>query len=154
PGLLDGRAEGIVLRDFPDVDLAESLFLLLDLETAAPEVLSTALERLDLPAARREQVIPLLEARLRAGADGARPDRSGRDVSIERYARRLIQVEATVGKSFAEFAAFDLSLDDETRTAIDDVRHAIETADPTVAQLKCVGTLVKLEPNPRLIETL
>src|SRR5207237_9244063 len=49
PGLLDGRADGAVLRDFPDLDLAESLSLLLDLETAAPEVLTPALERLELP---------------------------------------------------------------------------------------------------------
>jgi hypothetical protein len=33
PGLLDGRDEGKVLRDFPDMDLAESICLLLDLET-------------------------------------------------------------------------------------------------------------------------
>ena len=47
PGLLDGRDDGKVLRDFPDMDLAESICLLLDLETAAPEVLSAALNRLD-----------------------------------------------------------------------------------------------------------
>ena len=33
------RADGAVLRDFPNVDLAESLCLLMDLETAAPELL-------------------------------------------------------------------------------------------------------------------
>ena len=43
PGLLDGRIDATVLQDFPDVDLAESLCLLLDLETAAPEVVTTAL---------------------------------------------------------------------------------------------------------------
>ena len=37
PGLLDGKIDGTVLKDFPDIDLAESLCLLLDLETAAPE---------------------------------------------------------------------------------------------------------------------
>ena len=70
PGLLDGRADGNVLRDFPDVDLAESLCLLLELETAAPEVLTAALNRLDLPAERRETVVPLIDAKLRAGRDG------------------------------------------------------------------------------------
>ena len=43
PGLLDGKIDGAVLKDFPDVDLAESLCLLLDLETAAPEVVSESL---------------------------------------------------------------------------------------------------------------
>ena len=38
---------------FPNVDLAESLCLLMDLETAAPELLTTALDRLELPAERR-----------------------------------------------------------------------------------------------------
>jgi hypothetical protein len=166
PGLLDGRAEGMVLRDFPDVDLAESLFLLLDLETAAPEVLSAALERLDLPAARREQVIPLLETRLRSGA-GAKAGRgpascrrdaesepARRDAGIERYARKLIQIHAEAGKSFADFAAFDLSLDDPTQAAIAGIRTAVEAADPTVAQLQCVGAIVRLESNPLVIESL
>ena len=45
PGLLDGRVEGEVLKDFPDLDLADSLCLLLDLETAAPRVVTTALSR-------------------------------------------------------------------------------------------------------------
>jgi hypothetical protein len=48
PALLDGKVDGAILRDFPDVELADSLCLLLDLETAAPEVLATALERLEL----------------------------------------------------------------------------------------------------------
>ncbi|HEX7138837.1 MAG TPA: hypothetical protein VF219_13350, partial [Vicinamibacterales bacterium] len=56
PGLLDGRAAGAVLRDFPDSDLAESLCLLLELETAAPEVVTAALQRLDLPAERSQAI--------------------------------------------------------------------------------------------------
>src|SRR4051794_1919132 len=43
PGLLDGKVDGAVLRDFPDLDLADALCLLLDLETAAPEVIAAAL---------------------------------------------------------------------------------------------------------------
>ena len=74
PGLLDGRADGAVLRDFPNVDLAESLCLLMDLETAAPELLTTALDRLELPAERRQAVAPLMEARLRGGDAAAAAD--------------------------------------------------------------------------------
>src|SRR5438552_2973158 len=66
PGLLDGRPEGSVLRDFPDVDLAESLCLLLELETAAPELLTAALDRLDLPAERRETMGGLIDAQLKS----------------------------------------------------------------------------------------
>ena len=72
PGLLDGRADGNVLRDFPDVDLAESLCLLLELETAAPEVLTAALNRLDLPAERRETVVPLIDESCAPGNRRAR----------------------------------------------------------------------------------
>ena len=35
PGLLDGDANGRVLRDFPDMDLAESICLLLDRDRRA-----------------------------------------------------------------------------------------------------------------------
>src|SRR5207302_5374747 len=45
PDLLDGRRDGeVVLGEFPDVDLADALCLLLDLEAAAPELLPVALE--------------------------------------------------------------------------------------------------------------
>ena len=62
-----------VLHDFPDVDLAESLCLLLDLETAAPEVVTTALARLDLPAERHAAVLPLVQSRV--DARSAAPNR-------------------------------------------------------------------------------
>ena len=65
-----------MLRDFPNVDLAESLCLLMDLETAAPEVLTTAMDRLELTPERRELVAPMMEARLRERCDARRPDRT------------------------------------------------------------------------------
>src|SRR5205823_336222 len=150
PGLLDGRADGAVLRDFPDLDLAESLFLLLDLETAAPEVLTTALDRLDLPAERRESVVPLLEQRLRTGESPARATEGG----IDRYARKLIRVDAAVGKNFAEFAAFDLSMDEHAAATLADVRSAMGATDIALAQLRCLWSLVRIEPNPTVVETL
>ena len=107
PGLLDGRVDGTILRDFPDIDLAESLCLLLDLETAAPELLTTALSRLDLPAERHAAMVPLLDARLKEREAAG----SGRQTTLTRHARDLVRVDAEQGKSFADFAAFDLSLD-------------------------------------------
>ena len=82
PGLLDGRDEGKVLRDFPDMDLAESICLLLDLETAAPEVLSAALNRLDLTPDRRAAIEPLIDERLRAQRGGQASSISVRRASI------------------------------------------------------------------------
>jgi hypothetical protein len=150
PGLLDGRADGDVLRDFPDIDLAESLFLLLDLETAAPEMLTTALNRLDLPTERRESVVPLLEKRLRGEAPASGASESG----IDRYARKLIRVEPTSAKNFAEFAAFDLSMDDHATAALASVRGAMSTTDVVIAQLRCLSSLVRIEPNPTITEAL
>ena len=88
PGLLDGKIDGNVLKDFPDVDLAESLCLLLDLETAAPEVVTTALERLDLSAERHAAVLPLVQSHVdaRAGSQGAgcRPRRARTEADAHR----------------------------------------------------------------------
>ncbi len=152
PGLLDGRAHGAVLRDFPDPDLAESLCLLLELETAAPEVVATALNRLDLDAGRRHTVASLIDERLRTGTPAtAAAETSGQ--SVERFARKLIRVDATQGKDFAEFAAFDLSIDEHTATAIVDVRKSIAATDTTLAQLDCLWRLVRLEPNPGTVAT-
>jgi hypothetical protein len=152
PGLLDGRADGNVLRDFPDVDLAESLCLLLELETAAPEVLTAALNRLDLPAERRETVVPLIDARLRAGHAGDSPlNGRGKDAGLDRLARRLIQIEAAPGKNFTEFAAFDLSIDDHVASALAGVRDSIGATDLPISELQCLRSLVRLEPNVSVV---
>ena len=150
PGLLDGRADGAVLRDFPDPDLAESLCLLLELETAAPEVVAAALHRLDIPVERRQAVAALVDERLHSGTATTA---GGADESVARFARRLVQVEATPGKCFAEFAAFDLSIDDRTTAAIADAREVIGATDTALAQLDCLRRLVRLEPNPGLVTT-
>jgi len=151
PGLLDGRADGAVLRDFPDPDLAESLCLLMELETAAPEVIAAALDRLDLPADRRQTVASLVDERLRAGPGTTSGVAGAPQQSVDRYARRLVRVDATPGKSFAEFAAFDLSIDEQTTGTIGDIRQAIGATDPTLVQLECLWRLVRLEPHPGLV---
>jgi len=150
PGLLDGGADGAVLRDFPNVDLAESLCLLMDLETAAPELLTTALDRLDLPADRRQEVAPLMEARLRGADTAAASGASAPDTGIDRHVSRLIRVTPSAGKSFSDFAAFDLSIDDQTTAALGRIQESIATTDLPVAQLHFLLHLVRLEPNPAL----
>lgn len=149
PGLLDGRADGQVLHDFPDMDLAESICLLLDLETAAPEVLSAALDRLDLTTDRRSALVPLIEQRMRQtqGA-GETPGAAG----IERYVRELIRVDAKGGTDFSAFAAFDLSMDAHAEAALADVRDGIGATDILTRQLLCVSQLVRLERNPTLVD--
>ena len=153
PGCSTAAPTARCCATFPNVDLAESLCLLMDLETAAPELLTTALDRLDLPAERREVVAPMMEARLREGASAEAPDRDGRDPDIDRHARRLIRSTAAAGKSFAEFAAFDLSIDDQTTAALDAVRDG-DRHDRRAGRRSSGSccNLVRLEPNPAIVE--
>ena len=154
PGLLDSRADGSVLRDFPDLELADSLCLLLDLEAAAPEVLATALNRLDLSPERREAVVPLIDERVRARQTGSTPDgRSAQESSLERYARELIRVEAKSGKDFSDFTAFDFSMDDHATASVTVIRDGIGETDALAVRLRCVWQLVRLEPNPTIVES-
>jgi hypothetical protein len=153
PGLLDGRADGTVLCDFPDVDLADSLCLLLELETAAPEVLTAALNRLDLPPERREVVIPLIDARLGIGAGGAIPAESSKERHIDRLALRLVKIDVAADKDFSEFSAFDLSIDDQAAAALVAAREAIDATDLPTTQLGFLWHLSRLEPNRTVVET-
>ena len=118
PGLLDGDANGKVLRDFPDMDLAESICLLLDLETAAPEVLSAALNRLDVSTERRAALVPLIEERMRTTRGGGTNDISLGSSGVERHARELIRIDTNRETDFSEFAAFDLSMDAQAELAV------------------------------------
>jgi hypothetical protein len=147
PGLLDGKIDGNVLKDFPDVDLAESLCLLLDLETAAPEVVTTALERLDLTAERHAAVLPLVQSRV-----DARTATKQQDAGLDAHARKLTRIDRDKARSFAEFASFDLALDPATVVALDMIRDAIGSSDVLVTQIDCLIKLVRLEPNPELVQ--
>jgi hypothetical protein len=147
PGLLDGKIDGNVLRDFPDVDLAESLCLLLDLETAAPEVVTTALERLDLAPDRHASVLPLVQERV-----NERGGNKATDSGLDAHARKLTRIDRDNARSFAEFAAFDLALDAGTQTTLESIKSAIATSDVLVVQIDCLIKLVRIEPNPELVQ--
>jgi hypothetical protein len=152
PGLLDCRAgSAAVLTELPDVDLAEALCLLLDLETAAPELLPTAINRLDLPLDRRSRVLPLIKARLAAGPlERTSEGRVHGDLS--HYAEALVRINSPGGTSFAEFAAFDLSMSPPTIEALAILRTDITAIDPLAARLSCLVSLARLEPNPALVD--
>jgi hypothetical protein len=147
PGLLDGRVDGTILRDFPDIDLAESLCLLLDLETAAPELLTTALSRLELPEDRQAAMMPLLDARLKEREEAAAAA-TDRQTTLTRHARELVRVDAGREKQFGDFTAFDLSLDSPAISTLRHIRSAVPASDVIGEQLTCLWHLVCLEPNP------
>ena len=110
PGLLDGEPDGAVLQDFPDVDLADALSLLLDVETAAPELLASALDRLEMTSDRREAMATLLEERVRTRLAESSSGQGG-DSALDERTRQLIRVSAGEGKTFEEFGAYDLAID-------------------------------------------
>lgn len=154
PALLDGRAEGELLRELPDVDLAEALSLLVDVETAAPELLATALDRLGLSSERREALAPLLEEDIREQHAKAvsRTPHNNKSALWERT-QQLIRV-ANGDSAFDGFAAFDLSIDAAAEDAIARTVGQIGGTNLVDARLICVAQLVALNPNPEAVEGL
>jgi hypothetical protein len=148
PGLLDGRLDGAVLKDFPDLELADSLCLLLDLEAAAPEVVTAALTRLELPAERQATMLPLLESRVQNKVAGTAPAEN----AVDSHARRLVKIDRERAKSVAEFAAFDLAVDADTRAHLTHMCQGIDLDDSSAAQLGCLWSLTRLEPNPEAVD--
>jgi hypothetical protein len=144
PGLVDGRPEGDLLRDFPDVDLADALSLLLDVETAAPDLLHTALDRLQLPADRYGAIAPLLEQRIRA--HDAERSHLHQDGALRERTEQLIRVVAG-DVSFRDFAAYDLSTDAATEALLAGTNTAIRDTNLADAQLTCVSQLIALSPH-------
>src|SRR4030095_1106651 len=98
-------------------------------ETAAPEVLSAALNRLDLTTDRRAALVPLIEERMNRKRSDDADDVSLSSSGVERHARQLIRVDAAREADFSEFAAFDLSMDAHAEAAIADVRDGISATD-------------------------
>jgi hypothetical protein len=155
PDLLDGRLDGeVVLSEFPDVDLADALCLLLDLEAAAPELLPVALDRLRLAPERRTAVVPLIRAKLDGHVSSNEAAERWSAAGLDRHAGALTRVEAGVAKNFSEFAAFDLSLNDQAISTLATVREAVVRADRLDAQLRCALGLARIEPNPAVVASI
>jgi HEAT repeats len=152
PGLLDGQVEGRILQDFPDAELADALSLLLDLETAVPEVLTVALTRIEIPDERRKTVLPMMRDRLERSNSAQPVEAQAR--ALDRYARQLIQVAAGQPTDFAEFAAFDTSLDGAAVTEIARIREVTAATAGPDTQVGCLCGLIRLEASPERVDTL
>ena len=154
PGLIEGRLDGGVLRHFPDVDLADSLALLLDQQVAAPGLLLLALDRVELAEERRRRVEPLLHERL-AARDATREARPG---AVEGHCGDHIRIDLSSAKEFRDFTTFDLAMDAATDQALDEARRAVADTDLRQARLGCLMGLIQLEANPetavRLLEKM
>jgi hypothetical protein len=153
PGLLDATMDGALLASFPDIQLADALCLLLDLEAAAPAMLTTAIERLGLTTERRETLEPLLRERMRSsGAAGDDADPS-HDRAIDRFAKKLIELDPDKVRNYDEYAAFDLAVTDQTRDTLTGIVAGIAATDSSDARLETLVRLIRLEPIPSLVTT-
>lgn len=150
PGLLEGRLDGAVLRQLPDVDLADAIALLLDVQVAAPELMAMAVERLELPEARQARIQPLIEEHLRT----RQADEQAAPGAIDGFADGQIQVDLSRSKEFRDFSAFDLAIDDGTEQALAETRAIIGSSDPARQRLQCLLDLLRLEANPETAEPL
>ena len=92
-------------------------------------------------------MVPLLDARLKEREAAG----SGRQTTLTRHARDLVRVDAEQGKSFADFAAFDLSLDQAAAGVLKHIRSAVPATDVLANQLTCLWHLIYLEPNPEAV---
>jgi hypothetical protein len=153
PNLLDGQPGGMILRDFPDADLAESLLLLLDLGAAKTQLVWNALDDLELPAERRQVVATLLEAEVQVREGSGRgADPHGEKTAVDYTVQHLMQVKGAEGKAFADFAAFNLSIDDGDRLAMAQIQGELDGTDSQAVRLKCLSVLIRIEPSPAKVE--
>jgi len=153
PHLLDGRAGGdAVLSEFPDVELADALGLLFDLEMASPQLLPLALDRLRLAPDRRARLMPLLDGG--SGRSRSAPQDRWAAAGFDQRAKQLVQIDADVPRQFDDFAAFDLSIDEATRTALTEARSTIDATDALDVWMGSVVALVRLEASPGVVASL
>jgi len=133
------------------VDLADALSLLLDVETAAPELLATALDRLHLSENRRSALAPLLEERIRGHQVPGADQRN--DAALTERTQQLIRV-ANGDAAFDGFAAFDLCIDEATEQIITGTGEAIAATNLADAQLTCMSQLLTINASPDVAERL
>jgi hypothetical protein len=74
------------------------------------------------------------------------------DSGIVAHAQKLMRIDREKARSFAEFSAFDLALDAPTVATLEGIYNAIGATDPVLVQLECIISLVRLEPNPELVQ--
>ena len=150
PAIFDGRPDVNVLHAFSDSEVAESLCLLSDSETAGEAVAFSALDQLKLAPERRAAILPLMDGILRAHIDPALGLDAAAAIALDQQARRLTRVESTERRSFVELAGFDFRVDDLARASIHSVCDGIRDTDGLMVEALCLVNLVGLQPNPEV----
>jgi hypothetical protein len=149
PAIFDRRPAASVLHAFNDETLAESLCLLTT-DTAGPGIAISALDQLGIRDERRLALVALIDDLLRARIDPSLGLDASTAIELDRQARRLTSIDASVRRSFAELSGFELRLDDGARDAIAGVRAGIQATDGLLVELTCLANLIALQPNPEV----
>jgi hypothetical protein len=149
PTIFDRRPAASVLHAFTDEALAESLCLLTT-GTAGAGVAIAAVDQLGIKGERRDALVSLIDELFRARIDPSLGLDASTAIELDRQARRLTSIDASVRRSFAELSGFELRLDDGARSEIDGVRAGIQSADGLLVELTCLINLVALQPNPEV----
>lgn len=150
PAIFDGRPDVNVLHAFSDAELAESLCLLSDSETAGTALAFSALDHLKLAPERRAVILPLMDEILRAHIDPALGLDGATAIALDQQARRLTRIESTGRRSFVELSGFDFRLDAQARETIGSVCEGIRDTDGVLVELLCLVNLIGLQPNPEV----
>ena len=150
PAIFDGRPDVNVLYAFSDSELAESLCLLSDSETAGTAVAFSALDQLKLAPERRAVILPLMDEIMRAHIDPALGLDAASAIALDQQARRLTRINSTERRSFVDLAGFDFRLDDQARQTIVSVCDGIRETDGLMVELLCLVNLIGLQPNPEV----
>ncbi|MEN8145196.1 MAG: hypothetical protein ABFS14_09620 [Gemmatimonadota bacterium] len=150
PGLLDGKAHGDVLNHLPDDEIAASLTLLAELETAAPEIVRVALSKLKLSDERKEAVkANLLNRRGTQPTDqSADQAEKANRATVAENAGELIEVERGAEEDLSEYAAYDLSVTAETEKQLGALANEISSGEDLRVRLRCARSLLRVVVNP------
>lgn len=155
PGLVDGRRSGRILKHFSEEEMADALWLLLDLGVGGVEMLTAGLASLDLPESRLEGVVERVSRRLE-GEDDSSPewsevlhrDASGR--ASDGLGKRLT-VDEEHDADFLALRSFDLSVDEASANVLAQIVGEVASADPVTAPLRCCADILALSADPSII---
>lgn len=160
PDLVDGRRSGTILQHFAQEEIAESLWLLLDLGVGGVEMLTAGLAKLELPDEDLSAVVDRVTRRLseeeatdddwvhwikKVGA--ARDTKTDTEELAAPVADRL-RVESDTDGDYLALRSFDLSVDPEAAAALDSVVDRIAAADATNVMLRCCADILRLGADP------
>ena len=155
PGLVDGRRSGRILQHFSEEEVADALWLLLDLGVGGVEMLTAGLASLDLPGSRLEGVVERVSRRLE-GESAVAPEwtdivhREATNRSADGIEPRLTLDEGHEA-DFLALRSFDLSVDEPAAADLAALVGDVERADPVASTLRCCADIVALSADPAVI---